>query len=112
MNIFLNAAQINKSGTVIGVSLRVRGRQAVVKISNTGRPLPAVANIFVKGRSMRKDGSGLGLNICRQIVEAHKGKISARNTREGPVFTIELPTPSICTFCRPDAGCKGVRNFD
>ena len=42
-------------------------------------------------------GTGLGLAICRQIVEAHKGTISAKNTKSGVNITIIMPLDS--TVC-------------
>ena len=40
-------------------------------------------------------GAGLGLAICRAIVEAHRGEIAARNRSDGGVcFTFVLPQPA------------------
>ena len=36
-------------------------------------------------------GSGLGLAICKQIIEHHKGKIWAENSKEGAVLLFTLP---------------------
>ena len=46
------------------------------------------------GRSEYK-GTGIGLAVCRRIVERHNGKISAQSTPgEGTLFTIVLPIDS------------------
>ena len=49
------------------------------------------------GRANEKTitGTGLGLYICKQIIEAHRGKIWAEsNTGQGTTFFIELPINS------------------
>lgn len=71
-------------------------------MSDDGPGLPpgqeeAVFDKFVRGeRESAKPGVGLGLAICRAIVEAHGGTIRAANRPEGGaafVFTLPLGTP-------------------
>ncbi|MFC9916469.1 ATP-binding protein, partial [Streptomyces sp. NPDC127197] len=46
-----------------------------------------------KSRSRHTGGSGLGLSIVRQFVEAHGGTVTADSEpRKGAAFTIRLPT--------------------
>jgi signal transduction histidine kinase len=43
----------------------------------------------------KPEGLGLGLNICRTTVEAHRGRLVAENHPDGgAVFTVVLPIPS------------------
>ena len=67
---------------------------AVIVVSDDGPGLSAdVADrIFDPFVSTKDTGIGLGLSICRRIVESHNGRITARNRKEGGAeFTIRLP---------------------
>ena len=51
--------------------------------------------IFSSRVSTKPDGMGLGLSICRTIVEAHGGSISAANLAKGACFSFEIPVRAI-----------------
>jgi signal transduction histidine kinase len=56
--------------------------------------LESIFHKFVQGSHTRTEagGTGLGLTICREIANSHKGKIMAKNNEEGGAdFTIMLP---------------------
>ncbi len=66
----------------------------VVTIADSGPGLPAeiADRIFQPYVSSKETGIGLGLAICRRIVEAHGGEITAENgPAGGAVFTVRLP---------------------
>ncbi len=57
-----------------------------------GFPEELIAKIFEPFVTTKDTGTGLGLTICRQIVQAHHGTITARNRRpHGAEFCIRLP---------------------
>ena len=57
------------------------------------RDLDVGDRVFEPYVSTKETGLGLGLAICRRIVEAHGGQIAAANTPpRGAVFTVRLPT--------------------
>jgi two-component system, LuxR family, sensor kinase FixL len=65
-----------------------------VAVSDSGRGIPAdkIAEIFDPFYTTKPSGMGMGLPICRTIVQAHKGRIWAENTKEGGAsFRFTLP---------------------
>jgi signal transduction histidine kinase len=78
------------------------GGRVVVTVVDDGPGIPAedLARVFEpffrvdRSRSRKTGGYGLGLSICRRIVEAHGGEIAAANNPgRGASFTITLPAP-------------------
>jgi len=112
INLMKNAAEsIDNAGRPAGqrqVELRVLPKtieeQAVVEFSvtDTGRGLPpqALERLYEAFFSTKAEGMGIGLNLCRSIVESHQGRIEAQNLYNaaevvGCRFSFWLPlTPS------------------
>jgi two-component system, OmpR family, sensor histidine kinase KdpD len=102
VNLLENAAKYTPIGSKITLAAEVVGDRLSVSVSDNGPGLPpgreeAVFQKFTRGeRESATPGVGLGLAICRAIVEAHKGKIVATATRGGGAtfsFTLPLGTP-------------------
>jgi two-component system sensor histidine kinase KdpD len=100
-NLFDNAAKYTPPGTRVGVSGVVDGTQLRITVDDDGPGLPPgdPARLFDKfqrgGEEITIVGVGLGLAICRAIIEAHGGTISARNRASGGArFEFTLPTTS------------------
>ena len=96
-NLFINAIKY-APGAAIHVSLITRGDHVLVTFKDDGPGIPpeALPLIFERFYRVRSEktvtGSGLGLYICRQIIQAHRGKIWAESTPGvGTTFFIELP---------------------
>jgi signal transduction histidine kinase len=70
-------------------------KKVVVTIKDTGTGIdPAIyPKLFTKFASKSTQGTGLGLYICKNIIEAHGGKIWAENNkdRQGASFSFSLP---------------------
>lgn len=69
--------------------------------SGSGISEPVIEHIYEPFFSTKSDGMGMGLNICRSIVESHHGRLWAKNTMDsaqtkvvGCTFTILLPLES------------------
>lgn len=64
-----------------------------VRDIGTGIPHSSIPNLFDPFFTTKSEGMGMGLAICKSIVEAHGGSLSARNHQEGgAVFEVLLPT--------------------
>lgn len=99
-NLIGNAITHNPTGTKVSLNVERRGEHFVsVSVSDTGvgipeKEMPRIFDKFYQAEMSLKSGtkgSGLGLAICKELVEAHGGRIWARNNPEGGVtFTFTL----------------------
>jgi signal transduction histidine kinase len=85
-------------GSRISISLKVDSDKQTVIFADQGPGIPSEHLPFLFERFYRvsghstKRGAGLGLFICKQIVQAHHGQISVNTTPgKGTAFLIELP---------------------
>lgn len=97
-NLVSNAINHSRRGERVEIALETQASYQVVKILDTGagiRPneFPYLFERFYQGHSDRQaKGSGLGLYLARQIIEAHKGTIWAENrVPTGALFGFKLP---------------------
>jgi two-component system sensor histidine kinase KdpD len=99
-NLVENSIKYSRAGSPITIEAQRDGNQVIVSVTDQGEGitaefLPKVFDRFyqVKGVvSGRKKGVGLGLSICRGIVEAHGGEIWAESwVGEGSRFSFSLP---------------------
>jgi signal transduction histidine kinase len=99
MNLIHNAIQAMDGQGVLTIETSVTddGRFADVEVTDTGRGIPKenLAKIFQPGFTTKagRVGMGIGLAICRQIVDQHGGRLTATSEPgEGAVFRMRLPT--------------------
>jgi signal transduction histidine kinase len=71
-----------------------------VRIEDEGPGLAQTANLFVPFFTTKPKGSGIGLALSRQIVEAHGGRVKLRNRTDGPgcVAEVWLPRQAVAVF--------------
>ena len=79
----------------IGISARRQGGEIVVQVTDTGEGVQPDAreHLFSAFASTKPGGLGVGLSICRTIIEAHRGKIWVENgdSGEGATFSFTVP---------------------
>lgn len=99
INIVDNAIKYTPKGSNILIKTWKQGDKAVISIADNGDGIPdemkeRVFDMFYSGANKVADSRrslGLGLSLCRSIVNAHGGKITvSANTPHGTVFTITL----------------------
>jgi two-component system sensor kinase FixL len=96
VNLMRNAQEAMRESPLkeLRVATHEDGGRLVVDVADTGSGIsPEVArHLFEPFVSSKPGGMGIGLSICRRIIEAHGGEISATsNEREGATFTFTLP---------------------
>jgi signal transduction histidine kinase len=99
LNLIANAAEsmaaVEPRARVLTVrSQKIGNCDIVVTVEDTGSGIePAdLERVFDAFFSTKPEGMGMGLSICRSIIEAHGGRISAAPAREGgSVFQVSLP---------------------
>ncbi|WP_225866836.1 sensor histidine kinase [Nitrosopumilus zosterae] len=96
-NILDNCIKFTETGTItIQTNLLKDKKTLKLFITDSGPEiphdvLPKIFKKFVTKGNYKVSGFGLGLYISKNIVDAHKGKISAYNKNGHPVFEISLP---------------------
>lgn len=98
-NLITNSIKYGKEGYYIDIVTKKIGNFALVQVINYGEEIPEedIKYIFDrfyrvdKSRNSEEGGSGLGLSITKNIIELHKGTISALSDSEKTVFEIKLP---------------------
>jgi two-component system sensor histidine kinase KdpD len=99
-NLLSNAARFGPPDGVIAVTVSHTPRTVVVRISDQGPGLDTgeadrVFGLFYRSPSSgERAGLGLGLFVCRRLVDAMGGRIWARAGRQGGEFGFELPIES------------------
>jgi two-component system NarL family sensor kinase len=100
-NLLINAINHSPRGSKVEVMLESNSSYQIVKVMDSGagitlKELPHLFERFYQGHSDRQaKGSGLGLYLTRQIVEAHHGQIWAENrVPNGAIFAFRIPTLS------------------
>jgi two-component system sensor histidine kinase KdpD len=115
-NLFENAAKYAPTGSVIEVTAGIRDGNVAVSVCDTGPGFPpgkqdALFDMFARGvPESATPGVGLGLAICRAILEAHNGTISASNRPEGGAcvtFTLPMGNPPAIEAETEDGNGKG-----
>ncbi len=111
-NLLGNALTHGDPAVAVQIDAYADERDLVLTVWNAGEPIPveSIGKIFEPfwrhSVSASRNGLGLGLHICSQIIRAHAGSISVTSARDaGTRFTARLPlgepeSPALCTVAR------------
>lgn len=111
LNLVLNAIQsIEKEGK-ISIEATLQDSDGVsrlgyvaIAVTDTGQGIPPehLARIFRPFYTTKRGGTGLGLSLCRRIIDAHGGSLRAESElRKGSRFIIRLPVRTVAEEARP-----------
>jgi len=119
VNLLNNAAKYTDPGGRIALSVRSEGRDAVVRVRDTGIGIdPAMASrlfepfVQVERREKRSVGGvGLGLAVVKRLVELHQGSVHvfSAGLGRGSEFVVRLPQVPIGSAVRETRPSAGVR---
>jgi len=93
-NLVKNAIDAMPDGGSLTAKSQVSGDKMRISFTDTGKGITKedMDKLFVPLFTTKAKGMGFGLAICKRIIEAHQGKISAESiVGKGTTFTIEVP---------------------
>ena len=93
LNLLNNARKFTEEGKItVTVLMKKNGKEVIVSISDKGKGINSevLNHLFEKFISRSDSGTGLGLYISKNIIEAHRGKIWASNNQNGIGSTFSL----------------------
>lgn len=100
-NLLDNAVKYSAAGSTVRVQLAVDGERARIEVRDHGRgmdqdELAHAFDAFWRGSDTASGGTGLGLHLVRELVDAHGGSVHAASDGRdrGSVFTVLLPLRS------------------
>ncbi len=95
LNLLKNSMEAMPNGGKIKISVSASSNMLNIEIADTGIGIPPDIDVFQPFATAKKQGTGLGLVIVRQIVTGHHGTISySSEVDKGTKFVISLPLPS------------------
>jgi signal transduction histidine kinase len=95
INIMKNAFDAMPSGGKLYIKARLESEIVVIQFidEGTGMPEEVLAKLGEPFFTQKEGGHGLGIMMCKKIIETHNGKLKIQSkVGEGTIFTIVLPT--------------------
>lgn len=95
LNLIKNAFESMTTKRAIRISVFEANGGVELAIEDKGCGIYETNNLFVPFYTTKEHGSGIGLPLCKQIVDAHKGKIQITNNENSPGVTASVWLPKI-----------------
>lgn len=94
INLIKNAHEAGGPAEAVTLSVREQGAAFVLRVEDRGPGMSetVLANALLPFYSTKTEGTGLGLTLCREIVEAHEGRLVLAN-REGGGLEVRIVLP-------------------
>ena len=116
INLISNAIKFTSSGSII-VTAQLEGKEKnkrlAISVKDTGIGIPlehehSIFTPFTQIDSSTREGSGLGLSICKELASLMDGKIEyqAASDPAGSIFTLHLPLPNLKYIDSPSTEIK------
>ncbi|HET7873742.1 MAG TPA: HAMP domain-containing sensor histidine kinase, partial [Terriglobales bacterium] len=107
INLIKNAADAvllaeNTGPTSVSVFWKTSAKDIEISIVDEGIGLTETENLFVPFYTTKQEGSGIGLLLTRQIVEAHRGTLTLKNRSDRLGCEVEIKLPA-CVVNAPEA---------
>ena len=95
INLIKNAHESGSAADAVALSVREESGGVVLRVLDRGPGMSeaVLANALLPFYSTKSEGTGLGLTLCREIVEAHEGRLVLAN-REGGGLEVRLVLPA------------------
>jgi len=99
-NLVSNALKYTEAGGTVKVDIQATSSELIITVSDTGQGIPEADLPYIFDRFYRADpsrarstgGSGIGLALVKEIVEAHQGSIGVESqVNQGSTFRLVLP---------------------
>lgn len=95
LNIIKNCIEHTPDGGKITITAEDSPIFTSIKIHDSGsginkEDLPHIFERFYRGKNAKKDSVGIGLAMANEIISAQDGRITAENTKNGGLFTIQI----------------------
>jgi len=93
INVLKNSKEFSPiKATQVSIEIIENTLVILIRDYGCGMPVEVMEKAFLPYYSTKVDGSGIGLSICREVIDAHQGKITLNNHPEGGLqVTINLP---------------------
>lgn len=93
LNIVKNGLQAMPDGGTLAISAKQSGSNVSILVADTGHGIPpdVMQRIFEPFFTTKARGTGLGLALCKKILEEHKGSIKIESSGTGTTATMVLP---------------------